>query len=81
MIEACFIEQSITALDDLISRLDKVEQEKDLAIKQLRGTCSACKHYYEFRSRGKCENCKWNDTYRNLLDRDEDNWEWHGLEE
>lgn len=62
------------------SRAEKAEKERDAAIKHSRGNCFACKHHRELYDGENCIDCKWNGLYGDLL-RDQDDWEWRGLED
>lgn len=66
----------------LMDRLEKVERERDAAIKELHGKCSVCKSYAPFHRRDKCLNCKWdNASPACLIEYQEDHWEWDGVQE
>lgn len=43
----------VNTVDELKSELESVIKDRNAAVKQLYGTCSACKHY----NRGKCKSC------------------------
>lgn len=65
---------------DLEMKMTNVTEERDVAIEQLRGVCSACKHYTPYHNDGLCATCTheracykpWEAT---------DKWEWKGLTE
>lgn len=63
---ACHVEDAIDALTT----------ERDALLKQLRGKCSACKHYSAFHSLGPCRNCVHNCVRE---EPSADNWEWKGV--
>lgn len=77
--ESYFIEQAITAITDLLARVEaaearaeKAEREKDAAVNDLRifgHCCSCCKWFNAPNCKAK-EPCGTND-----------NWEWRGLKE
>lgn len=77
----------ITTIDDLISRAekaearaDKVERERDEAIKQLHGICSSCKHYTPYHNDGPCATCT-HEIACFVPEKATDKWEWCGLKE
>ena len=60
--------------------LEQVKRERDAAVEQLHGICSACKNYSPYHNRGKCRFC----TYEPARDKDaevNDNWEYRGQKE
>lgn len=67
-------------LSDSIVLMEKIVLENNSAIEQLRGVCSACKHYTPYHNDGVCATCTheracykpWEAT---------DKWEWKGLTE
>lgn len=59
------------------AELEMVKWERDAAVEQLHGVCSACKNYSPYHNRGKCRFC----VYELARDKDaevNDNWEWIG---
>lgn len=65
------------AIEELISRLENTERERDTAVKHLHGNCFACAHYSGFHQKGKCKNCCWDNANPACLrEYQEDNWEW-----
>lgn len=62
------------------TELERAKLERDAAVEQLHGICSACKNYSPYHNRGKCRFC----TYEPARDKDaevNDNWEYRGQKE
>lgn len=67
---------------ELKSLAENAERERNAAVEQLHGTCSACKHYSAYHQKGKCKNCKWDNANQAcLIEYQDDCWEWKGLQE
>lgn len=65
-----------------LERAEKVEKERDAAVEQLRGNCSACQNYSPYHRKGKCKDCYWDSANPACLrEYQEDNWEWRGIKE
>lgn len=78
--EDYIIEQAATAITELLARIEVVEKERDVAIEQLRGKCSACVHYSDLHGHGKCKDCYWDYTVsESLIEYLNDNWKWKGI--
>ena len=78
------IPKLLKKIDEIESRVKKAEKTRNIALKQLRGTCSACinySYYFYYHNKGKCENCKWSDVFSSISNTGEDNWEWNKFKE
>ena len=67
-------------IDNLRADLARVTAERDEAVEQLHGICSACQNYSPYHNRGKCRFC----VYEPTRDKDaevNDNWKWRGIKE
>ena len=74
------LEEAASALEQLQAENEKLKAERDLAIKQLRGYCHACKNYTPNHNEGPCAGCK--HEYFQCRNADaRDNWEWCGPKE
>lgn len=58
--------------------LARVTTERDAALNDLRGECSACVHYTSNHHEGVCAHCKWDYTADVLSSGDF--WQWRGLQ-
>ncbi len=52
-----------------------VERKLEIALSQLHGICSACKHYSAYHNQGACKICKYEKA--RMSDEVKDNWEWN----
>ena len=59
------------------AELEQVKRERDAAIKQLHGNCTACKHFTPKHNEGPCRTCK-HEYYHLLNNESLDNWERRG---
>ena len=74
------LDEAASALEQLQAENEKLKAERDLAIKQLRGYCHACKNYTPNHNEGPCAGCK--HEYFQCRNADaRDNWEWCGPKE
>lgn len=74
------LEEAASALEQLQAENERVKAERDLAIKQLRGYCHACKNYTPNHNEGPCAGCK--HEYFQCRNADaRENWEWIGVKE
>ena len=64
-------------LQEQEAELEQVKRERDAAIKQLHGNCTACKHFTPKHNEGPCRTCK-HEYYHLLNNESLDNWEWRG---
>ena len=74
------IEDAALAIETLCADLARVTAERDAAVEQLHGICSACQNYLPYHNRGKCRVC----AYEPARDKDaevNDNWKWRGQKE
>lgn len=70
-----------TNIESLEKQITQITAERNAAIEQLHGECSACKHYSQYHAKGKCKNCKWdNASLSRPVERWDDCWEWVGLQ-
>lgn len=70
-----------TNIESLEKQITQITTERNAAIEQLHGECSACKHYSQYHAKGKCKNCKWdNASLSRPVERWDDCWEWVGLQ-
>ena len=63
--------------EDVLADLARVTAERDAAVEQLHGICSACKNYSPYHNTGKCRFC----VYEPAREKDveaNDNWQWSG---
>lgn len=63
-----------------LERAEKAEKEKDAAVEQLRGLCSACKHYTPYHNDGPCSTCT-HEVACFVPEKATDKWEWVGVKE
>lgn len=63
-----------------LERAEKVERERDAAVDQLRGLCSACKHYTPYHNDGPCATCT-HEVACFAPEKATDKWEWVGVKE
>lgn len=63
-----------------LERAEKAEREKDAAVEQLRGLCSACKHYTPYHNDGPCSTCT-HEVACFVTEKATDKWEWVGVKE
>lgn len=66
--------------EKLRAELEHVKEERNAAVKQLHGLCSACKNYSPYHNKGKCRYCLY-ESARNKDAEANDNWEWRDQEE
>ena len=66
--------------EKLRAELERVKQERDVAIEQLHGHCPACAHYTPNHNEGLCRFCCF-EVARNTNVEINDNWEWRGQKE
>ena len=59
------------------TELERVKLERDAAVEQLHGICSACKNYSPYHNRGRCRFCVY-EPARNKDAEVNDNWQWRG---
>ena len=72
--------EAASALEQLQAENERLKAERDLAIKQLRGYCHACKNYTPNHNEGPCAGCK--HEYFQCRNADaRANWEWCGPKE
>lgn len=57
--------------------LETVTRERDAAVEQLRGTCSACDNYTPNHNEGPCRSCCY-EIARDPKVEVNDNWRWNG---
>lgn len=65
------------AIETLRDDLARVTAERDAAVEQLHGICSACVNYSPYHNKGKCAFC----VYELAREKDveaNDNWQWSG---
>lgn len=74
------LDEAASALEQLQTENERLKAERDLAIKQLRGYCHACKNYTPNHNEGPCEGCK-HEYYQYQNADARDNWEWIGVKE
>lgn len=58
---------------DALAYIQQLEAERDAMMKEIRGRCSACKHFDKECYEPPCNSCK-------VLDGDEANWQWRGVQ-
>lgn len=66
--------------NEALAELEQVKRERDAAVEQLHGICSACKNYSPYHNKGKCRFC----VYEPAREKDveaNDNWQWRGIKE
>lgn len=66
--------------EKLREELEHVKEERNAAVKQLHGLCSACKNYSPYHNKGKCRYCLY-ESARDKYAEVNDNWEWRGQKE
>lgn len=67
----------LTANQHLREEREQLTAERDAAVEQLHGICSACKNYSPYHNTGKCAFC----VYEPAREKDveaNDNWQWRG---
>lgn len=74
------LEEAASALEQLQAENERLKAERDLAIKQLRGYCHACKNYTPNHNEGPCAGCK-HEYFQCRNAGARDNWEWRGPKE
>ena len=65
------------AIETFRADLSHMTAERDAAVEQLHGICSACKNYSPYHNTGKCAFC----VYEPAREKDveaNDNWQWRG---
>ena len=62
---------------DAADLLEKLNAERDAALKDLRGKCSVCKNHTTYHRVGACKNCYWENSPEIPF---RDHWQWRGLE-
>lgn len=79
--------EDATAITELLARAEaaearaeKAEKERDAAVEQLRGLCSACKHYTPYHNDGPCATCT-HEVACFAPEKATDKWEWVGVKE
>lgn len=65
--------------EKLRAELEHAKEERNAAVNQLHGLCSACKNYSPYHNKGKCRYCLY-ESARNKYAEVNDNWEWRGPE-
>lgn len=65
------------AIEELLRRLENVERERDTAVEQLHGICSACAHYTPYHNDGPCATCT-HEVACFVPEKATDKWEWNG---
>lgn len=63
-----------------LERAEKAENERNAAVEQLRGLCSACKHYTPYHNDGPCATCT-HEVACFAPEKATDKWEWVGIKE
>ena len=58
-------------------RAEKAERERDAAVEQLHGICSACVHYTPYHNDGLCATCT-HEVACFVPEKATDKWEWNG---
>lgn len=84
VIRTKYLKNAANAITDLLARAEaaearaeKAEGERDAAIKQLHGVCSACAHYSPYHNDGLCATCT-HEVACFLPEKATDKWEWNG---
>ena len=72
--------EAADALEQLQAENERLKAERDLAIKQLRGYCHACKNYTPNHNDGPCAGCK-HEYYQYQNADAKDMWDWRGPKE
>lgn len=63
-----------------LERAEKAERERDAAVQQLHGLCSACKYYTPYHNDGLCATCT-HEVACFVPEKATDKWEWVGVKE
>lgn len=74
------IEQLQAANEKLRAELEQVKRERDAAIEDLRGKCSACANYTPYHNDGPCATCKF-EIACFVPEKATDKWQWRGPKE
>lgn len=61
-------------------RAEKAERERDAAVEQLHGVCSACVHYTPYHNDGPCATCT-HEVACFVPEKATDKWKWRGQKE
>ena len=69
-----------TAIETLRADLARVTAERDAAVDELHGKCSACSHYTPYHNDGPCASCKF-EVACFVPEKATDKWEWRGIKE
>lgn len=58
--------------------LEKTTRERDAAVEQLHGICSACVNYTPNHNEGPCRDCQYETARYPMRTKPKDNWRWNG---
>ena len=61
----------------IMAELEATKRERDSAVAQLHGVCSACANYTPNHNEGPCRSCR-HEIARNPKIEVNDNWRWNG---
>lgn len=80
LLNSTAITKLLARAEEAEAKAEKTEEERDAAVDQLRGLCSACKHYTPYHNDGPCATCT-HEVACFVPEKATDKWEWVGVKE